>query len=284
MMGPLHMSSLADLAARHDGFLIDQFGVLLDGSAAYPGAAEALRFLSGLGKRVLLLSNSGKRSDANARRLLQLGFSRDSFEMVLSSGEAAYRVLAARQLPAGTPVWLHSRDGDTSAIDGLGLRPVDRPEDAALLVLAASRADEFGLKEYAQWLRPAAAQGIPMICTNPDQTMLTPQGQKPGAGRIAMLYQEFGGKVDWIGKPYPLIYAEAARHLAGLRPDRILCIGDSPAHDIRGGSQAGFRTALVRTGLHAAVPDSGLADLCLAEAGILPDYILPRFALPPDAP
>jgi HAD superfamily hydrolase (TIGR01459 family) len=271
--------SLNDLIARYDAFLVDQFGVLLDGTGAYPGAAEALAHLARSGRRVILLSNSGKRSGPNAERLYRLGFAPDSFELVLSSGEAAHRWLAGQGLAAGTRVWLHARDGDESAIEGLGLSLVERPEEAGLLMLAGSRADVFGLDEYEAWLRPAAARGVPMLCSNPDMSMLTPQGTKPGAGRIALLYEGLGGKVDWVGKPYPLIYRMARSLLERAPPDRILCIGDSPAHDIRGGADAGLRTALVRTGLHVDTPDDDLARLCREEAGVLPDHILPRFAL-----
>jgi HAD superfamily hydrolase (TIGR01459 family) len=271
-------TTLSALASAYDAFLIDQFGVLLDGAAAYPGAAEALSHLASLGKRVILLSNSGKRSEPNAQRLSRLGFARDAFELVLSSGEAAHSHLMARGLAKGTPVWLHSRDDDQSAIESLGLHLVGRPEEAALLLLAGSQADVIGLDRYEALLRPAASRAIPMLCTNPDIHMLTPVGQRPGAGRIAQLYAAMGGPVDWIGKPHPLIYAEARRRLVGIDPARILCIGDSPAHDIKGGAEAGFKTALVRTGLHADTPDADLPAVCLVEAGVLPDHILPRFA------
>ncbi len=272
-------ASLDQLVARYDAFLVDQFGVLLDGSASYPGAAEALAHVARSGRRVILLSNSGKRSGPNAERLYLLGFAHGSFELVLSSGEAGHRWLDGQGLAAGTRVWLHARDGDESAIEGLSLRQVSRPEDAKLLVLAGSRADVFGMEDYEGWLRPAAAKRVPMLCTNPDMSMLTPAGKKPGAGRIATLYQGLGGKVEWVGKPYPLIYRLARQLLVGIPPDRILCIGDSPAHDIKGGAEAGLCTALVRTGLHADTPDAALAALCQDEAGVLPDHILPRFSL-----
>lgn len=271
-------ATLPELADRFDAFLVDQFGVLLDGKAAYPWAAEALAFLAATGKPVILLSNSGKRSDPNAARLERLGFRRDSFRLVLSSGEAAWRHLSHRAYPQGTKVWLHARDGDTSAIDGLGLALTDDPADAALLLLAGSQADVLTLDDYRHLLTPAAGR-VPMLCTNPDVEMLTPHGPRPGAGRIAALYAELGGRVDWIGKPHPLIYQEAARLLPGIPADLILCIGDSPAHDIAGGHAAGHATCLVRTGLHAAVPEAGLAALCQSEAGVLPDHILSRFAV-----
>lgn len=270
-------ATLPELAATYDAFLVDQFGVLLDGAAAYPWAAGGLSLLAATGKPVILLSNSGKRSEPNASRLTRLGFQREDFRLVLSSGEAAWRHLSHRAYPQGTKVWLHARDGDTSAIDGLGLTLTDTPAEAALILLAGSQADTLSLDDYRQILTPAAGK-VPMLCTNPDLEMLTPQGPRPGAGRIAELYAELGGTVEWIGKPHPLIYAEAARLLPGIPAHRILCIGDSPAHDIAGGHRAGHKTCLVRTGLHAGAADVDLSALCLAEAGVLPDHTLPRFA------
>lgn len=269
---------LRQLAEAYDAFLVDQFGVLLDGSSAYPWAAEALATLAATGKPVILLSNSGKRSEPNAARLVRLGFRRDSFRLVLSSGEAAWRHLAHRGLAPGTKVWLHARDGDTSAIDGLGLDVAPTPSDASLLLLAGSQADVLGLDDYRAMLAPVAGK-VPMLCTNPDLEMLTPHGPRPGAGQIAQLFAAMGGQVDWIGKPHPLIYQEAARLLPDVAADRILCIGDSPAHDIAGGHRAGHATCLVRTGLHASIPDADLPALCLSEAGFLADHILPRFAV-----
>lgn len=277
----MKQTTLDALAASHDAFLVDQFGVLLDGSAAYPWASRALSRLAATGKPVILLSNSGKRSAPNAERLLRLGFAREAFRLVLSSGEAAWLDLAQRGLEPGAAVWLHARDGDTSAVDGLGLRIVDSPDQATLLVLAGSQADVVPMADYAAQLRGAAVRKVPMLCTNPDIEMLTPRGPFPGAGQIAQLYQSLGGPVEWIGKPHPLIYRAAARLLPGIPPGRILCIGDSPAHDVAGGQAAGHATALVRTGLHAGVPDDDLRDLCAHEGGV-PDYVIPRFAFQED--
>ncbi len=272
-------ATLDDVAARYDAFLVDQFGVLLDGTGPYPNAPAALARLAATGKPVILLSNSGKRAAPNAARLVSLGFARDSFRLVLSSGEAAWLALDQRigvSLDRGTRVWLHGRDGDQSQIDGLDLVPVAVPAEAGLLLLAGSRGDEMTLADYEALLRPAAMGAVPMLCTNPDLEMLTPVGVRFGAGRIAECYVAIGGRVEWIGKPHPLIYAEAARLLPGIAPDRVLCIGDSPAHDVAGGRAAGHATALVLTGLCAGLSDADLRAHCKT-AGAVPDFVLPSF-------
>jgi len=278
-------TTLAALAPQFDAFLIDQFGVLLNGSGAYPFASQSLLRLAGWGKPILLLSNSGKRALPNEARLTKLGFARDAYLMVMSSGEAAHSALAHRigaSLPPGAKVWLHARDNDTSAVDGLALTRVDSPQQADLLLLAGSQADRITLADYRAMLAPAAHRQTPLLCTNPDIEMLTPTGTHPGAGAIAQTYADLGSPVEWIGKPHPLIYAEAARRLPGIPAHRILCIGDSPAHDIAGGHTAGHKTALVRTGLHAGLTDAALTALCNPRA--VPDFILPAFDLSLEEP
>lgn len=59
---PKPLSGISELAARFDYFVLDQFGVLHDGAAPYPGAVETLSRLEAADKKSLLLSNSGKRS------------------------------------------------------------------------------------------------------------------------------------------------------------------------------------------------------------------------------
>lgn len=276
---PETLSGLSDLHGRFDAFLIDQFGVLLDGTGAYPGAPAALSALAAAGARILLLSNSGRRSGPNVDRLLGFGFARDSFDTVLSSGEVAHGLLAGRigrDLPAGGRALVLSRAADGSELDGLDLRPTADPEEADLVLISGSRAEEMGLRAYETLLRGPAARGAPCLCTNPDMVMLTPQGPHFGAGRIAQLYQELGGAVEMIGKPHPQVYAAAHARLGHPDPSRVLCIGDSPAHDVKGALGAGFRSALVRTGIHADLDDPARLALC-AEEGAIPDFLLDRF-------
>jgi len=271
-------SDLATLAGQFDAFLVDQFGVLMDGSGAYEGTPAALSALAGMGKKIVLLSNSGKRAGPNEARLTRLGFDRRSYLGVMSSGEAAFAEIKnriGRDITPGAAVWVHARDGDMSAVDGLDLTPVDQAEAAELLIIAGSQGDVYELAQYREWLDAAAGRGVPAFCTNPDMKMLTPLGQRFGAGAIAKLYEGMGGTVEWVGKPYPLIYRLA--HEALGQAERVLCIGDSPDHDIAGGRAAGFTTALVRTGLYADLSDDAVLEYCSATA--MPDFVIPGFHL-----
>lgn len=275
---PEHLDGVAALAKHYSVFLLDQFGVLHDGQRPYPGAVEALSALKRAGTTVALISNSGKRAEPNERRLLKLGFEAGSWDHFVSSGEVAWRsfhnMAGSGALRAGTRCLLISRDGDHSAIEGLSLVPTGRGDDAELVLITASEGDRYDLDHYRRLLGPAAERQVPCFCTNPDRVMLTAVGPRFGAGEIADLYEQLGGSVTRIGKPYPAIY-EAALELAGNPAlDDVISVGDSVEHDIAGGKAAGVATALVLSGILADSGDlAGLFDKLDAR----PDYTLDAF-------
>ena len=58
-------TTLKVLVDQFDAFFIDQFGVLMDATGPYPFAIEAIKKLSEYNKPIILISNSGKRSEKN---------------------------------------------------------------------------------------------------------------------------------------------------------------------------------------------------------------------------
>ena len=135
----------------------------------------------------------------------------------------------------------------------------------------------MSLDDYRASLTPAAQRGTPCICVNPDKLMLTASGNAPGAGRIAEIYEELGGAVTWVGKPFREIYRAAAELSQVQNPRDILCVGDSVEHDITGANRFGAFAALVRTGILAGLSDKELAvEIGRREA--LPDYVIHNLA------
>ncbi len=271
---------LEDLFAKYDAFLIDQFGVLMSGDGPYRGAGPALDHLARLGKRVIILSNSGKRSEPNCARLVGNGFARAHFETVLSSGEVAHHNISTAiggAIAKEAKVLVLIKGEDPTPVDDLDLARTDDPEKADLLLIV-SRDPACPITFYQPILKRLAARKVPGICVNPDMTMLIPEGQCEAAGHLARIFEDMGGQVDWYGKPYGLIYERAKALLGPLEPDRVLCIGDSLSHDIAGGRAAGFKTALVRTGIHADLDDIAVVAL-MSETGNSPDHVVKAFAL-----
>lgn len=280
MSQPSQILGLRDLQGRFDAFLIDQFGVLRDGRGAYPNAASTLAALKQTGVRIIILSNSGKRSAENDRRLAKIGFDPASWDWFLTSGEVAWQMLAAEvsKAPTGSNrrCLLISRDGDTSPLGGLDLERTATGEDADIVLIAGSEGDVHDLDHYRKLLEPAVKRGVSCLCTNPDKIMLTAEGTAFGAGRIAELYQELGGTVRWIGKPFADIYATAMDFLGHPDPERVCCIGDSIEHDVAGAAGTGLKSVLVKTGILAGSNAQHLQTL-FTEHGASPDYTIDRF-------
>ena len=280
------LASLEAVLDEADAVLLDQFGTLHDGAKLYPGVADAMAALRVAGKRIVILSNSGRRSGPNIARLSRIGLPPNSYDGFLSSGDVAWQLMLERRHPAvagAQRCLVLSRGADAEALAGLDL---DQTEDAAtadLVLLLGSEADRIGLDAYRDRLAPAARRGILCLCGNPDRAMVLPDGAlAPAAGRIAELYAEMGGPVLWIGKPGAAIYDAAFSMLQPMlggtidRP-RIWAVGDSIEHDVAGAAAQGCRSLLVMTGLMAGQSDAALAEE-IARCGAMPDAILPAFA------
>ena len=266
---------LKDIIDRFDAFIIDQFGVLHDGQHPYPDAVRTLQMLMDSGKRVIILSNSGKRSSVNIQRMARLGFTRNLFSEFVTSGDVAFDIVLSN-FSNKRRCLLIARDGDVSAVEGLQLELVDAAEQADLVIISASEGDKYSEQHYSERLNAAAQRKLPCLCTNPDKLMLTKAGIRFGAGRIAELYEESGGRVQWIGKPYKAVYEYALRYLQGIPAQRILCIGDSLEHDIAGGANAGLTTLFICGGIHQDMDDAELRA-AMKSLDVSPDFQQPFF-------
>ena len=274
------MSSLSRFVAIASSFravFFDQYGVLHDGRSAYPGAKEAMAVLKSRDVMVVVLSNSGRTGEANARRMASLGFGPDLYDFLITSGDVARNVLKTEGGPLSVVIGarcftIASDDSDEFA-SALGLSSVTECSNADLVIISGSQADKVPLEEYRKLLAPAARRGAPCVCANPDKLMLTASGSAPGPGRIAEIYQELGGAVTWIGKPFPGIYNVAA-DLCGVK-DRcdILCVGDSIEHDTAGAHAFGSPVALVRTGILAGLTEKELAAE-IGRHGVVPNFVI----------
>lgn len=282
------IARVADLAGDYEGFILDQWGVLHDGTAPYQGAAECLRELRRAGKRIVVLSNSGKRAADNLRLLQAMGFEPALIDRVISGGEHARRALQARgddfHRRLGQRCYCFTRGGDRSLLEGIGLELVDRIEDADFLAVLGIDSPQRLTRDYESELEAGLARGLPMVCANPDIARLIPEGLTEAQGALARRYEELGGKVFYHGKPYPAVYRSCLEAL-DCDAGRVLAIGDSIEHDILGAARAGIRSALIPGGVHAEelgtswgkLPSSGAWRAFAARACAKPDYLLAAF-------
>jgi HAD superfamily hydrolase (TIGR01459 family) len=289
MIEPTFCSGLADLASRYRGFIVDQWGVLHDGARPYAEALDCLVQLREAGKRVVLLSNSGKRTATNRARLAEIGIDESLYDAIVTSGEATWQALAARTEPffatLGRCCILWSRYGDRSVIEGLSLEVVERVGDAEFLLLGGVE-DDARPEDFSAHLEAAAARGLPMVCANPDIVAVLPDGRfGMGPGAVAHHYEQLGGEVGYVGKPHHPIYQVCLEALDDPPHDEVLTVGDSMAHDVAGGAAMELDTALIMSGIHRRIFDvergpsanrAALEELA-REYGVLPRWVLPRF-------
>jgi HAD superfamily hydrolase (TIGR01459 family) len=203
--GPTRLAGLAAIADRFDAAILDQWGVLHDGAKAPPGAIETVAAMVAAGKHLVVLSNSARFGSDSRDKLIALGYPRDSFLGVITSGETTYDLLRNRNDPLfaglGPSVLLIARE--PTLIGGLEYRQTD-VETADFVLLGSSTAPEKSLAEdYAATLDRAAERGLPLICANPDRAGLAATGLIEGPGFLAAYYEKAGGSVRYLGKPYP---------------------------------------------------------------------------------
>lgn len=220
MIRPRPISEIDAVFDEADAFLLDQFGTIHDGVALYPGAEAAMRRAKAAGKRIIILSNSGKRAAPNISRLARLGLSADCYDACLTSGEVVWRLLAGEasgRFPGARRCLVLSRGPDPAATEGLPFEQTEDADAADLILLLGSEADRIGLDGYRRRLEAAARRGVPCLCGNPDRLMVLGDGcLAPAPGQIASLYAEMGGPVLWIGKPHAAIYEAAFAEFALL--------------------------------------------------------------------
>jgi HAD superfamily hydrolase (TIGR01459 family) len=276
------------LAGRYDGFIVDLWGVLHDGQAAYPGAAEALAGLKRAGKRVVLLSNAPRRAWALVEAMEAMGIGRELYDDVLSSGEAVHAELARRTDPfyasLGERFVLIGCDRDRSLWEGLALARAD-VDDADFILNSGPCDPDDTVEDWLPLLERAAARALPMVCANPDHVVVRGGQRFLCAGALAERYADMGGLVSSRGKPDPAIYAMVLERLGIADRSRVCAVGDGLHTDILGAIGAGLDSVLVTGGIHAAelgtawgeVPDPARLDEVIRFHGAVPTAAMAKF-------
>ena len=250
------ITGMREVAADYDGFVLDLWGVVHDGTAPFPGVLDCMGRLIGAGKRLVLLSNAPRRADDVVRRIAALGVPRDRYHGVMSSGEEAWQYLHDRTDPFYAALGrrcLHiCSDRDLEIRDGLGLEFVEAPGEADFILNTGPAEWDDTLETYTEVLHAAQVRGLPMMCANPDLIVVHAGRPALCAGALAEEYERIGGRVRWHGKPYPSVYESCLGLLGITARDRILAIGDSLRTDIAGADKAGIASLLIAgSGIHA---------------------------------
>ncbi|MFC5387394.1 TIGR01459 family HAD-type hydrolase [Aquamicrobium segne] len=271
---PPLISSLDEISDRYDGYLIDQWGVLHDGETVFPAALYALERLKQAGKRVIILSNSGRSGEENARLMQEMGIARSLYERVLSAGDDALDALTGERDTAydhlGRRVWPFTRDDDRVDLLDHGYERAQTVADADFLFVQSMPPLPTPPADWIEQLREGLSHSLPLICANPDLTRVKGAGEVVAApGAVAEFYSGMGGQSHYHGKPWPRIYKTALK-LLDVPAHRVLAIGDSLAHDMRGACGAGIDSLFVVNGIHRERIDLSRPNTLYAELASYP--------------
>lgn len=289
MTTPKTIDSLLDIADQFDAFFLDMFGVLWDGEAFYPEALPICQKLIQKKKKIYVLTNTTMLSEHYKEKYMPFGLmSKVHYTDVITSGDVLKFKLEHQNL-------LDEITGQKNS----GYFLIGRPNDELLKSVLAHQTKDiseasvvyFGspqlfqndnyvtlpsIDEFIPNLKQALKRKLPAICANPDYFAISSGKKYVTQGSLAKWYEEHGGKVYWIGKPYSQIYNYAIQKAQTL-PHRCAMVGDTIRTDILGGKNAGMKTVLI-TGYgitHDRMQMGATLDQIAKQEKAYPDFLLP---------
>lgn len=254
MQIPILLPGFRAIATQYDAFILDLWGVIHDGTTAFPHSRETLRRLREAGRKTILLSNAPRRAHVLVAQMESFGIPRDLYDAVMSSGEAVRTELIERRDPffaaLGGRCYHLGPERDRSVFEGVDVAIVDSLAEADFIVNTGPVTFEDTVEDYEDVLQSGARRDLPMVCANPDKVVVRAGRRVMCAGAIAERYAELGGKVAQRGKPDAAIYHLCAETL-GVSPWRIAVVGDALETDVAGATAAGMTSIWCTGGIHA---------------------------------
>ncbi|MEJ1157727.1 TIGR01459 family HAD-type hydrolase [Prosthecomicrobium sp. N25] len=275
-VSPDLVAGLSVLAPRYRAVLSDVWGVVHNGVAAFRPACEALEAYRATGGIVVLITNAPRPAEPIRAQIRALGVRTEAYDDIVTSGDVTRDCLASR---AERGIVHIGPERDLTLYDGLPGRLVDDGAGEILSVTGLFDDERETPEDYRPRLTAFAARGVPLVCANPDIVVERGETLVWCAGALARLYEEIGGEVVMLGKPFRPIYDAARTRIAriageSLATREILAIGDGLPTDIRGADAQDLDVLFVTGGIHAldfgdpSHPDPALVSARLKSEGL----------------
>ncbi|GAB2851925.1 HAD hydrolase-like protein [Actinocorallia aurea] len=233
------------LTDSYDVALLDLDGVVYRGHHPIENAAESLAKARAQGIRLAYVTNNASRTpSAVADLLTSLGIPTRE-EDVVTSSQAAARLLSERLSP-GAKVLVVGGTALRHALYARGLRPVSTYAEKPEAVVQGFTPDlSYGL--IAQGAQ-AVLDGALFVASNGDLTISAPHGpNRPGNGSLVKVIENATGVAPIVtGKPEISLHRESILRTGARRP---LVVGDRLDTDIEGAFNGGADSLLVFTGV-----------------------------------
>ncbi|SDK46609.1 TIGR01459 family HAD-type hydrolase [Aliiruegeria lutimaris] len=252
------IENFAEVSSMYDAAFVDLWGCMHNGLTAYEEAVAACRSFRARGGKVVLLTNAPRPRASIAAQLEHFNVPSDCYDTIATSGDSARLALFSGAV--GNKVYHIGEERDLPFFEPLHM--VETPqkitrvpleEADSMVVTGLFHPDGEPEEMRAQFLY-AKTKGLKLLCANPDVIVDRGHKREYCAGALAKLYTEMGGESLYFGKPHPAIYDLARRRLAELAvvpDDRIVCIGDGIATDVKGAVGEGLDVVFITGGLAA---------------------------------
>lgn len=265
------LSELAKIVHHFNAILLDAYGVFWNGNAQglIPGAKETMAALVKQEKTIGILSNSTQLSHNEKIKFEKHGLIEGlHYHFIVTSGQMVRKLILSENLPfpirnkkyiLSGPVhpyfsppqhlFAKSSFSETNDYNNADFIYIHTPH-----IHGKDQTDPSAFKKMCHDM---VAAKLPIFCSNPDG--YAHEGSPPQLvvrqGTIARMCEEIGGKVYYIGKPYPDVFEMALEELQRLgiyQKDSVLMLGDTSETDIRGANNIGLASALIiETGISA---------------------------------
>ncbi len=275
------INSILEIVDKYENFIIDQWGVMHDGIYGYKHAIETIEYLEKKNKNLFIISNSSKRQKSSEDRLPKLGFKKNSFTNILTSGEMIWQTINTKYLKSKDVkkcfhIYDERKEDGLLFRKDLNLSFVEKIDDADF-ILACTPFSRMMPIDYIPILENAINRNLIMYCANPDFETIEINSSKNNfcMGAIAEIYKKMGGRVVIQGKPEKKIYLETTKSM-NLKKNKTVAIGDSIFHDIKGAINFSIDSILVKSGIHK---DLKIIKKLCKNHQISPTYIIEDFKI-----
>ena len=239
----LDKNGLRSIAENYDIFYIDLWGVIHNGINLHKNAIEALEEITKAKKQYVLLTNAPRPNKTVKLFLEKMGMNKEIRENVYSSGEDGLRYLKKNLLdeeffhlgpPRDFDLFLNFKKDKT----------INIKESSYLLCTGLFEEHDEDLNYYRELFKDHINKK--MICTNPD--LIVDRGNKRElcAGSVALVFEKMGGKVIYLGKPFPEVYNQSIHN----KEKKALSIGDNLNTDIKGANLLNYDSLIISNGIH----------------------------------
>jgi HAD superfamily hydrolase (TIGR01459 family) len=201
---------------------------------------------------VLLLTNAPRPATAVEAQLARLGLVREAYDAVITSGDTG---LAALRASGRDHTGFIGTAEDRRILGQTGIKLLDGAE-GDIVVCTGLRDGSADPADHDADLKAMCGRDATLYCFNPDRVVMRGELLEPCAGAIADRYEAIGGRVEWFGKPFPVVYERCLKvggELVGRPVERseVIAVGDSLKTDFVGAAHAGFDFVFITHGIEA---------------------------------